>query len=284
MDEGKGSSFVIQILKSTLKLFFILVGVLATLFLLIASIVLGKLPSDQEIRSCLTTKLYEVNLCPTSGHYTPLGQISSHLQKAVVLTEDSAFYQHDGFDFTELKKSLEKNLEKGRFVRGGSTITQQLAKNLFLTKEKTLTRKGMEALITMRLEKVLSKKEILEKYLNVVQFGKDLYGVKDASKFYFKKTPQELTVVESAFLTFLLPSPEVYSKSFHIKRLTPFAQKRLKTIISRLYEYERIGFDEYEQAQHELAYFLTGQVPAPALEAPEFESLDEESAPTDENE
>ncbi len=188
---------------------------------------ISQIPSDKEIRGCLTTKLYKVYLCPGSNDYIRLNHISSYMQKTVVLTEDSNFWNHKGFDLQEMQNSLKSNLEKGKYARGGSTITQQLSKNLFLSKDKTLVRKFLEAIITVRIEKTLNKKEILERYLNVVQFGKDLFGIKKAAQFYFKKSPENLDLVESAFLTFLLPNPEVYSKSFFKKQLTPFAQKRL---------------------------------------------------------
>lgn len=238
---------------------------------------IAQIPSDKEIRGCLTTKLFKVNLCPGSGSYAKLGQISPFLQKSVVLTEDSAFWNHHGFDLQEMQNSIKQNLEKGRFARGGSTITQQLAKNLFLSKDKTLTRKALEAIITIRIEKVLTKKEILERYLNVVQFGKDIFGVKQAAQYYFRKSPSELSLVESAFLTFLLPNPEIYSKSFYKKSLTPFARNRLNTIIDRLYQYSRVSEDEYLIAKSELEYFLTGKE-APVID-PLLDEMNEEDAP-----
>ncbi len=179
-------------------------------------------------------------------------------KKSAVLTEDSSFWDHQGFDLQEMQNSLKTNLAKGKFARGGSTITQQLAKNLFLSKDKTLLRKFLEAILTVRLEKALTKKQILERYLNVVQFGKDIFGIKAASEFYFHKSPFDLDLVESTFLTFLLPSPEVYSKSFYKKKLTPFASKRLNTIIDHLYQYKRISETEYLSAKAELESFLGG--------------------------
>lgn len=228
---------------------------------------LSNIPSDKEIRGCITTKLYHVSLCPGSKDYVHLSQISTYLQKSVVLSEDSTFWNNQGFDFQEMQNSFKQNLEQGKFARGGSTITQQLSKNLFLSKEKTLSRKLLEAIITIRIDKVLTKKEVLERYLNVVQFGKNIYGVKHAADFYFKKSPENLDLVESAFLTMLLPNPEIYSKSFYKKALTPFAQKRISEIIERLYRYNRVTESEYSEAKNELAYFLTGQEP-PTL-APE---------------
>lgn len=274
MDEGQGP-FVKRIVWNTTKLLLLTAGTVSLALLLVGTLVLGQIPSDKEIRSCMTTKLYNVHLCPNSDQYVRYGQISPFLIKAVVLTEDSAFWQHNGFDFSEMQKSLETNLKRGKYARGGSTITQQLAKNLFLSKEKTLSRKGFEALITMRLEKTLTKKEILEKYLNVVQFGAHLFGIKSAASFYFGKSPAQLDVVESAFLAFLLPSPEKYSKSFFKKQLTPFAQVRLTQILDHLYQYDRITAEQYEQARMELQTFLGG---APVEASPEIEGIDEESA------
>lgn len=258
--------------------FSLLTKVFAVVFILIFSFALMvylQFPSDKEIKGCLTTKMYKVHLCPSSDSYVRLGGISSYLKKAVVLTEDGSFYNHQGFDYQELEKSLKKNIEKGKFARGGSTITQQLAKNLFLTKEKTITRKLTEAFITMRLEKILSKNDILEKYLNVVQFGKDIFGVKQASQFYFKKSAADLSVVESAFLAFLLPGPEVYSKSFFRKQLTPFAKSRLRQIVDQMYQYNRINDTEYLSAIAQLEFFL-GKKP---VVIQEVEEINEEDAP-----
>jgi len=238
----------------------------------------SQIPSDKQIKGCLTTEMYKVQLCPGTQTYSKLSNISPYLPKAIVITEDGSFWSHRGFDLQEMQNSLKSNLEKGRFARGGSTISQQLAKNLFLSKDKTLVRKFIEAIITVRLEKVLTKKEIMEKYLNVVQFGKDIYGVKQAAKFYFKKEPHELNVTESAFFAFLLPNPEVYSKSFYKKKLTPFAKKRLNEIIDRLYKYSSINDSEYLSSKADLEYFLTGQ--EPPLMDPNLEEINEETAET----
>jgi monofunctional biosynthetic peptidoglycan transglycosylase len=229
---------------------------------------LSLIPSEKQLRGCLTTKMHSVELCPGNKNYIPLNQISSHLKKIVVLTEDSAFYQHTGFDFQELENSLKKNLEKGRFARGGSTISQQLAKNLFLSSEKTLSRKAKEALITIQLERHLTKNEILERYLNVVQFGEKIFGVKAASQYYFQKSPAELSILESSFLALLLPNPRVYSKSYYRKKLTPFAEDRMKQILEKAVRFNRISQSEYQDSLYQLPYFLTGS------EAPVRDDLD----------
>lgn len=231
----------------------------------------ASLPSKDEIRGCMTTTMFEVKLCPGSGNYVKLSAISGHLKKAVVAAEDSLFYQHNGFDWESIQYSFEKNWREGRYVRGGSTITQQLAKNMFLSKQKSLWRKFKEALITKEIEETLKKNEILERYLNVVQFGKGIFGVKQASQFYFKKHPSQLSLNESVFLVFLLPSPEKYSHSFFRKELTSFARKRMKTLLFSLYKSGKVAEPEYQSAINELGYF-PGSMPPPepvAVENPE---------------
>lgn len=219
--------------------------------------VLVHIPSEETIKGCFTTSMYGVELCPTDKSYVKLKSISSKLQRAILLTEDSAFYTHNGFDEEGLTRCFEKLQETQKITCGGSTITQQLAKNLFLYKDKTFIRKGLEALITIKIEKTLTKKEILERYLNVVQFGKNIYGVKQASQFYFKKHPSELDVVESAFLAMVLPNPEKYSQSYYRKDLTRFARKRLSGIIKDMHRYKSLSDDDYFAAMGKLEYFLT---------------------------
>lgn len=220
--------------------------------------VLVHVPSEETIKGCFKTSMYGVDLCPTDKKtYVPLKNISSKLQRAIILTEDSAFYTHKGFDEEGLTRCYEKLKETHKITCGGSTITQQLAKNLFLYKDKTFVRKGLEALITVKLEKTLTKKEILERYLNVVQFGKDIYGVKQAAQFYFKKHPSELDVVESAFLAMVLPNPEKYSKSYYRKDLTKFARKRISGIVRDMHRYKMLTDDDFFMAMGKLEYFLT---------------------------
>lgn len=240
------------------------------------------LPSSEEIKSCMTTKMYEIELCPGSKSYVSLNNISSYLQKTVVLTEDSSFFDHNGFDWRAIEKNAREGLSTGAFRRGGSTITQQLAKNLFLNKDRTFIRKGLEALITDRIEQTLNKKEILERYLNVVEFGKDIYGVKAAAKFYFDKSPASLNVVESAFLAMLLPNPVKYSQSYYRKELTSFAKKRISEIIENMYRYHRINEEEYSQAIYEFSYFFnTEPIPEelelPPDQVPTLEELESDS-------
>jgi len=236
----------------------LLVGVVGAGFF--AGYIYYRMPTEKDIKGCIVTTMYNVNLCPGSKDYAPLKSISPYLQKTVVLTEDSGFFQHDGFDWKSIEENAKKNLEKGEYAKGGSTISQQLAKNMFLYKDKTLMRKGLEFLITQKLEKTLTKKDILERYLNVVEFGKDIFGVKQAAQFYFKKTPAQLNVVESAFLAMVLPNPPKYSQSYFKKELTPFAHKRLKRIITDMYQYSRITADEYDLAMNQVDSFFSPSI------------------------
>lgn len=237
------------------KFLFVLLAFILTLGL----IYFLEMPSEAEIRGCIKTTMYGVDLCPKSNNYVPLKNISSNLQKAIITTEDGKFYSHNGFDSEGIETCVEKIKSKGRFVCGGSTITQQLAKNMFLSKDKNLVRKGWEALITIKIEKTLSKKEILEKYLNVIQFGKNIYGVKQAANFYFKKSPSELDVVESAFLAMVLPNPDKYSQSYYKKDFTKFARRRVTKIIQNMYDFKMITEESYITALARMDSFFVQQ-------------------------
>ena len=228
---------------------------------LVLIIIMGFLiwfPTGNQIKGCMTTSMFHVELCPKSKDYVPLNQISKNIQNAIILTEDASFYQHSGFDEEGIQHCYEKMKEKKRIVCGGSTITQQLAKNMFLTRHKNFLRKGVEALITFKIEDTLTKREILEKYLNIVQFGTDIYGVKQAAQFYFKKQPSQINVTEAAFLAMLLPNPEKYSQSFFKKNLTKFARKRIGRIVKTMYRFGRIDAATYESAIGSIDYFLKG--------------------------
>lgn len=213
-------------------------------------------PSEQQIKSCMTTSMFNIELCPKSKDYVPLSQISKNIQNAIILTEDSSFYQHNGFDEEGIQHCFKKLKEKMRIVCGGSTITQQLAKNMFLSRNKNFLRKGVEALITFKLEDTLTKREILEKYLNIVQFGKNIYGIKKASQFYFKKHPSQINATEAAFLAMVLPNPEKYSQSFFRKDLTKFARKRISRIVRTMYKFGRLDATQYENAEGNIGSFL----------------------------
>lgn len=139
-------------------------------------------------------------------------QISVHLKRAVIAAEDQAFDKHEGIDWDAIEKAWLKNREKGRVVRGGSTITQQLAKNLFLSGERSYWRKAQEALITLMIEAVMDKQRILHLYLNYAEWGIGVFGAQEAAKHYFGLSASQLNPYQAARLAAMLPRPRHYDK------------------------------------------------------------------------
>lgn len=146
---------------------------------------------------------------PKSRYWTPSGRIPAEMKWAVVLAEDSNFYKHEGFDVKAIKNAIKYDLEKKSLKRGASTITQQTAKNLFLSREKTVTRKLKEIYLAYRMEQELTKGRIIELYLNVVELGPMVYGIGHGAQYYFGKSAANLTPRECAFLAAMLPGPRV---------------------------------------------------------------------------
>ena len=142
--------------------------------------------------------------------WVPYERISLNLKAAVVTSEDARFMTHHGFDWQGIQYALQKNLKKDRLVAGGSTISQQLAKNLFLSPDRSFLRKGEEAIITVMLETVLGKRRILEIYLNVIQWVQGIYGAEAAARHYFHTPAARLSVWQSATLAAMIPDPEWY--------------------------------------------------------------------------
>jgi hypothetical protein len=154
----------------------------------------------------------ETTTGPGTASWTDLDDISPFMIAAVLTTEDGAFYKHHGFNHAAIRSSVQANLKARRFVRGASTITMQLAKNLFLARDKALSRKIEEVILTDYLEQILRKDDMMELYLNVVEFGPDVYGITHAAEHYFGRKPEELNLAECFFLASLLPSPIRYGK------------------------------------------------------------------------
>ena len=144
----------------------------------------------------------------------PYEKISTHVKRAVIAAEDDKFIDHEGFDWEGMQKAIEKNQRKGKVVAGGSTISQQLAKNLFLSPSKTPWRKLQEAAITLMLESVLDKQRILEIYLNVVEWGNGIFGVEAAAQRYYKTSAAQLGPAQAAHLAVMLPNPRKYESQF----------------------------------------------------------------------
>lgn len=148
--------------------------------------------------------------------YTPLNQISPYLRKCVLTTEDPSFFSHRGFITEAFKQSIIKNIKTKKFSRGGSTISMQLIKNVFLTREKTISRKMEEILLVYLLEnnRIASKERMLEVYFNIIEWGPNVYGIGEASRFYFQKNPSDLTLNECLFLATIIPSPKKFMYQF----------------------------------------------------------------------
>lgn len=142
--------------------------------------------------------------------WVPYAQISGNLKRALIAAEDARFLSHDGFDWEGIQLAAEKNLKKGRIVAGGSTISQQLAKNLFLSGSRTPWRKFEEAIITVMLEKMMSKRRILEIYMNVIEWGNGVFGAQAAAHYYFRTTAAALTSAQAAKLAAMVPNPRYY--------------------------------------------------------------------------
>ena len=153
-------------------------------------------------------------------------QISNNLKRSVIASEDAKFSDHDGFDWEGIEKAYEKNLKKGKIVAGGSTISQQLAKNLFLSSKRTPWRKGEEAIITVMLEKMLSKQRILEIYLNVIEWGNGIFGAEAAARHYFKGSASGLNASQAAKLAAMIPNPRFYDDH----RNTKYLNRRMSRI------------------------------------------------------
>jgi monofunctional glycosyltransferase len=178
-------------------------------------------------------------------NWVHLKEISIFGKWAIVLSEDWGFYQHEGIDLIQMKKALNDMVEVKRF-RGASTITQQMVKNVFLSEDRTIWRKIHEIILAQKVERVLEKSKILETYLNVIEFGPGIYGIRNASYHYFKKHPNALNPKESAFLAMLLPSPKRYYVSFKNKKLTKFAKARINAILIKMRMGKIITLDQYQ--------------------------------------
>jgi len=162
--------------------------------------------------------------------WVPYARISTNLKRAIVVAEDAKFLDHEGFDWDGIRTAYERNRQKGKVVAGGSTITQQLAKNMFLSGERTWWRKAQEAVITFMIEAVMTKRRILEIYLNVIEWGNGVFGAEAAAQYHFGIAAGELTPEQAAQLAAMVPSPRRYRPGTE----TPYLQKRTEIILSRM--------------------------------------------------
>lgn len=213
------------------------VTVLATSWLAYAA---WDLPSTDEIRA----RLFLGQTPKGQGTWVPLWAISPKLQSAVVLWEDPAFYHHSGLDYPEIARAAWIDLRAGSYRRGASTITQQVAKNLFLTSEKTMRRKLREAILAGRIERALSKEEILTVYLNIAEWGDGIIGAEAASRRYFDKSASDLDWAEAALLAGILPNPWQWNPCNDPAR----ALQARHAVLTKLLSIESMSQHEFEAA------------------------------------
>jgi monofunctional glycosyltransferase len=162
--------------------------------------------------------------------WVPNEKISRHLKRAIIVSEDAKFVDHEGFDWESIQKAMEKNQKKGKIVAGGSTISQQLAKNLFLSSERSAFRKGEEALITLMMEAILDKERIFEIYLNVIEWGDGVFGAEAAARHYYGISAAQLGPEQAAKLAAMVPRPRFYDRN----RNAPWLLKKTQIILQRM--------------------------------------------------
>jgi monofunctional biosynthetic peptidoglycan transglycosylase len=162
--------------------------------------------------------------------WVPYERISANLKRAMVAAEDAKFVDHEGFDWEGIQRAIEKNERRGRIVAGGSTITQQLAKNLFLSPSRSWMRKGQEAVITLMLELLLDKRRILELYLNVIELGNGVFGAEAAARRYFGVSAAQLSAEQAARLAAMAPNPRFYERNPG----APGLQRKIGIIVGRM--------------------------------------------------
>ncbi|HMN01629.1 MULTISPECIES: biosynthetic peptidoglycan transglycosylase [Geobacter] len=236
------------------KLLYLAIGAVAAYGIYLA-VSLMFLPSVAELKNRRTTMTIQVKdwhgeyhpftVGPKNRYWTPSGSIPPEMKWAVILAEDANFYKHEGIDVKAIKNAIKYDLEKKSFARGASTITQQVAKNLFLSREKTISRKIKEIVLAKRMEEELTKGRIIELYLNVVELGPMVYGIGHGARYYFGKPASALTPRECAFLAAMLPGPRVaYNPYKNLGKVL----KRSDMILRLLRGKGVLSTDEYRQA------------------------------------
>ena len=201
---------------------------------------------------------------PGEEDWAAIDDVSPFMQVAVLTTEDGSFFHHRGFNHAAIRSSIIANLKAGRFVRGASTITMQLAKNLFLSREKTVSRKLEELILATYLEKTFRKEELMELYLNVIEFGPDLYGVRAAGMHYFGRRPEELNLAECLFLSSLLPRPREYHKIWEKGELPASWDKNIHQLMDVAQKNGKISKKEFDEGMSEVIVFHKETDPPPA--------------------
>jgi len=183
---------------------------------------------------------------PENPDFVPITEVSPHLLNSLFTTEDNGFYKHRGFITREFRTALIKNLEAGYFKYGASSITMQMVKNVLLYREKTAARKFQELFLTWYVEQALEKDRILEIYVNVIEYGPGIYGIRPAAYHYFGKEPRDLNPVEAAFFSSILPSPKERYKQYCANTLTKWTDAKIKRILALMLKRDRLTQAEYD--------------------------------------
>ena len=209
-----------------------------------------------------------ISVSPASPDFIPLDQVPPLFLRALLIAEDAGFYGHSGIDLREVPAALITDWTRGGAARGASTITQQLAKNLFLSREKHLGRKVQELSVTLLLEAALGKRRILEIYLNVIEWGPGLYGLRPAARTYFDREPADLTPAQMAFLISIIPGPLKYQSSFAHGTPGPGLRKLIDNLLAKLRSVDALSEEEYQKALAEEIVVSGRQAPPRSRPAP----------------
>lgn len=240
-------SLIKRLLKSAFIILFLIISSVA-IYLYITfpdiSLLINTNPQKTAIMEIREIEAKEKRRTYAPSHYwIPIGQISPNLKYAVIEAEDAIFYQHHGFDWDAIKEAITLDWKRRGFKRGGSTITQQLAKNLHLSPSKNPIRKIREAFITIGFERRFKKDRILELYLNIIEWGDQVYGAEAAARHYFNKSAQDLTLDDASWLAAIIPSPRFFDRhrdSNYLKMrqdiITKRVEKRYNLSLQREYK------------------------------------------------
>ena len=212
-------------------------------------------PFTLERRSSKGLNIVEIPLLPNARTFTPIGNMGKNAVLAIVSAEDAGFYSHNGVEWSAMEQALRRNLNEKRIAIGGSTITMQTVKNLVLTNERTFGRKFQELFLSWHLDQEISKNRILEIYLNIVEFGPDIFGITTASRHFFNKHPADLSIKEATYLASVMPAPVTRYRYFCLGRTSPNYDELLHTLLRRMHSLGRISFDEYIGALNEPLIF-----------------------------
>ena len=224
--------------RKIFKLIAALLGLLITAFLAYQGYIFLRLwwwadhnPTSTAFMQTRLDLIHEKAPQATLKHqWVPYEKISNNLKRALIVAEDAKFAEHEGFDWEAIEKAREKNQKKGKIVAGGSTISQQLAKNLFLSGERSMLRKGEEALITWMMEQVMDKERIFEIYLNVIEWGNGVFGAEAAARHYYGISAAQLNAEQAARLAAMVPRPRFYDRN----RNAPWLLKKTQIILERM--------------------------------------------------